>query len=242
MIVRRSLWFAALFVSLVLNGGLLWLVQALTFFKTPDKAKDYFPVGLVRLDTPPAVQILKPQIEKPMVPLPVAPKLAPRPAPPLAVKRDTPPVIAPPTIPVAQEIGLEEKAPPVTELASTVPVHETTPGGDVSPGGETNAIAGASAVAFVPIGRLTKIPAFSHRVEPVYPEKERMAGKESSVMAEIDLDEKGLIIEIRLIQSGGKPFDSAVEGALRKSLLTPGYIKDRPVPVRVQIPFVFKLR
>ncbi len=245
--MQRSPWFTALLISFILNGLFLWLVQALTFFKAPGEIKDYFPVEVVRLDTPPALQILKPRIEKPMIPLPAPQKPVKKSEPPpISVKQEVaPPMeVAPPT-PQPQEIGLDEKAPPEPEpsLASsnpTVPVHETTDAGAIASGGQADA--GISPVSFVPISRLTKIPGFSRRIEPVYPEKERMTSRESSVMAEVDLDEKGSIIEIRIIQSGGKAFDLAVEAALRKSLLTPGYIKDNPVPVRVQIPFVFRLR
>lgn len=247
--MQRSPWFTALLISLILNGLFLWLVQALTFFKAPGETKDYFPVEVVRLDTPPALRILKPQIEKPMIPIPVPQKPVKKSEPPpVSVKQDvTPPMELTPPTPQPQEIGLDEKAPPEPEpslpvSASTASVNETTGAGATASGDQAEAGGGVSAVSFVPISRLTKIPGFSRRVEPVYPEKERMTSKESSVLAEVDLDEKGSIIEIRIIQSGGKAFDLAVEAALRKSLLTPGYIKDNPVPVRVQIPFVFRLR
>lgn len=247
--MQRSPWFTALLISLILNGLFLWLVQALTFFKAPGETKDYFPVEVVRLDTPPVVRILKPQLETPMPPIPIPQKPVKKSEPPpVSVKQDvTPPMEPALPAPQPQEIGLDEKAPPepeppVAASPSTVPVHETADAGAVAPGDQTDTVGGVSSVSFVPISRLTKIPGFSRRIEPVYPEKERMTSKESSVMAEVDLDEKGLIIEIRIIQSGGKGFDLAVEAALRKSLLTPGYIKDKPVPVRVQIPFVFRLR
>lgn len=248
---RRSRWFAAFSVSLALNGALLWLVQVLTAFTAPGETRDYFPIEVVRLDTPPALQILKPRIEKPITPLPAPQKPARKPEPPpISMKQNAAPPMefAPPTPPQPQEIGLDEKAQPEPEpalpvSATTAPVQETVGGGGTVPSGEqTDLGAGVSGISFSPLSRLTKIPVFSRRVEAVYPEKERMTGKESTVMAEIDLDEKGSIIEIRIIQSGGRAFDIAVSTALRKSVLTPGYIKDQPVPVRVQIPFVFRLR
>jgi TonB family protein len=229
--------------SLALNGFLLWAVQALDFSKTSDKTKDYFSVELVRLDTSEVPKTPKPQSEKPIIPLHIPSKLAPSSAPPLPIKQEAiPTVTAPSHVSVTQEIALGEKAPLQTEPPSTLSVRETARLEDGHPGGETEAGPLVSATTFVPISQLTRIPTFSRRVEPVYPETERRFGKESYAMAEINLDEKGSITEINIIQSGGKPFDLAVEIALRKSLLTPGYIKDKPVPVRVQIPFIFRLR
>lgn len=240
---RRSLWLAAFFVSLALNGFLLWAVQALDFSKASDKTKGYFSVELLKLDTSEPLQTLKPHLEKPMSALPVPPKLASSSAPLIPVTQEAiPTVTAPSAVRIAQETRFDEKAPLETEPASTVSVRETASLGDGFPGREAEAGTLVSATTFVPISQLTRVPTFSRRVEPVYPEKERMFGKESYAMAEIDLDEKGLITEINIVQSGGKPFDLAIENALRKSLLTPGYIKDKPVPVRVQIPFVFRLR
>lgn len=245
---RRSLWLTAIFASLILNGGFLWIVQALTFSETPGETKNYFPVSLVKLDTPPALKIIESQAEKPVSRLPASPKLKPKPeSPPPAVNRNISQELAPQELPPPQEIGYDEKAPQEAEPVISPSVEsasgsETSSAGAVSTGGQTGAETVASASPFVPIARLTKIPTFSRRVEPVYPENERVLGKETVVLAEIDLDEKGSIIEIRIINSGGKAFDQAVENALKKSQLTPGYTKDRAVPVRVQIPFAFKLK
>jgi TonB family protein len=47
---------------------------------------------------------------------------------------------------------------------------------------------------------------------------------------------------VKLIRSGGRLFDQAVMKAARDSSFEPGYRDDKPVPVRVQIPYSFKLR
>ncbi|MBF0291011.1 MAG: energy transducer TonB [Nitrospinae bacterium] len=241
---RRSVWLTSLFVSLILNGLFLWIVQALTLFEAPREMKEYFPIELVRLDTPP-LEILQPQLEKPVSrpsPVPLKPKsesVQP------VVNRNSSQEAPPQEVPVAEDVRYEENAPqsaePMAEApATTVSVNETPSGGGTA--NQTGGEPGDSGNAFVPINRLTRIPTFAKKVEPVYPENERLIGKETVVLAEIDLDEKGSIIEIRIINSGGKPFDSAVENALRKSQLTPGYVKDKAVPIRVQIPFAFKLK
>jgi TonB family protein len=215
----------------------------MTAFTVSEKTKDYFPIEVVRLDTPPAPQIGRLPVEIPKVPIPVPQKPVRKPEPaPVSVKQD----VAPPTAPTSptpqpQEIGLDDKAPPVAE-PTVSPSSGAESTAQASLDAQMTAEAPTGGVSFLPVTRLTKIPAFTRRTQPVYPETERMTGRESSVTAEVDLDEKGSIMEIRIVESGGKAFDSAIETALRKSLFTPGYIKNQPVPVRIQIPFVFKLR
>lgn len=241
---RRSIWLTSLFASLILNGLFLWVVQVLTLFEAPREMKEYFPIELVRLNTPP-LEILKPEAQKLVSRPSASSKPKSEPAQPI-VNRNNSQEVAPQEVPVAEEVKYEEKAPQSAEPVAEAPVatvsNEASAGGVVSTTEQTGGEPGGSGNVFVPINRLTRIPTFTKRVEPVYPENERLIGKETVVLAEIDLDEKGSIIEIRIIDSGGKPFDSAVENALRKSQLTPGYVKDKAVPIRVQIPFVFKLK
>jgi len=241
---RASPWIAAFSLSLVLNGGLLWLVQAMTSFTVSEKTKDYFPIEVVRLDTPPIPELVRLPVEKPQVPIPVPQKPLRKPEPaPLSVKQD----VAPPTAPTPpptqpREIGLDDTVPPVSEPTVSPSSGYVEPTAQAPRDTQMTGEAATGGVSFIPVTRLTKIPAFIRRTQPAYPETERMTGRESSVTAEVDLDEKGSIMEIRIVKSGGKAFDSAIETALRKSLFAPGYIKTQPVPVRIQIPFVFKLR
>lgn len=249
---RRSLWFTAIFVSLFLNGLFLWVVQALTFSEAPQETKRYFPVALVRLDTPPALEIIKPQSQTPVSRLPPPPKPIPKSTPkpetpPSAINRNISQELPPQEVPAPQETEYSESATKEIEQVTSAPASSGSPNETSGSGGgyasnQTGGEPGGSGTSFVPINRLTKVPTFLQRVEPVYPENERLLGKETIVLAEIDLDEKGSIAEIRIIKSGGKPFDTAVENALKKSRLTPGYVKDRAVPIQVQIPFAFRLK
>ena len=93
-----------------------------------------------------------------------------------------------------------------------------------------------------PLHRVTRIPQFLRRIEPAYPEGERVAGHEATVLVEIVIDTRGRVLEASIVKSGGAEFDSAVLDALEQSLFTPGYIEDRAVVVRLQIPFSFRLR
>ena len=93
-----------------------------------------------------------------------------------------------------------------------------------------------------PLHRLTRLPQFLRRIEPSYPENERAVGKEALGLAEIVIDTRGRILEARIIKSAGADFDQAVLQALEQSLFSPGYIDDKEVVVRFQIPFRFQLR
>jgi len=96
--------------------------------------------------------------------------------------------------------------------------------------------------AIQPLHRLTRLPQFLRRIEPVYPEGERTMGREASVLVEVVIDTRGRILEATILKSAGGNFDAAVLQALDQSLFAPGYIDDKEVVVRFQIPFVFRLR
>ncbi len=90
--------------------------------------------------------------------------------------------------------------------------------------------------------RLTRIPSFKSRAEPVYPNSERMTGSEARVLAEIYLDERGVVDEVTIKKSGGRLFDKAVIDAARQSSFHPGYMGEKTVPCVIQIPYTFKLK
>lgn len=90
--------------------------------------------------------------------------------------------------------------------------------------------------------RLTRLPLFKMRAEPVYPNTERMTGSEARVLAEICLDERGAVDDVIIKKSGGKLFDKAVIDAARQSSFSPGYMGEKTVPCVIQIPYTFKLK
>ena len=95
---------------------------------------------------------------------------------------------------------------------------------------------------YQPLYSLSALPTFVRQVSPEYPESQRFSGREAKVTAEVSIDVTGAVRSIRIITSGGEVFNNAVIEAIEKSLFTPGYQKGRPVAVRVQIPYTFKLR
>lgn len=92
-----------------------------------------------------------------------------------------------------------------------------------------------------PLFRLTRQPKPLGKIEPAYPASERRAGIQANVVAEVTIDARGEVQDVRILKSAGSAFDTAVIEALRKSTFSPGYIGDKAVPVRFQVPFRFNL-
>ncbi len=62
------------------------------------------------------------------------------------------------------------------------------------------------------------------------------------MLAEVTIDNKGSVVEVKIMKSAGNAFDTAVTEALKKSVFMPGYIGKEAVAVRVLVPFRFNLR
>jgi protein TonB len=77
----------------------------------------------------------------------------------------------------------------------------------------------------------------------VYPEIARKAGVEGRVMVHVQIDEKGKVVNTRILQSlGNNGCDDAAIAAIKKVRWKPAMQRDRPVKVWVAIPVVFKLK
>lgn len=102
-------------------------------------------------------------------------------------------------------------------------------------------------VDVMPLFRLTRMPKVLDSnleiLKRFYPEEERDFGKEATVEAMILVDENGEVAEVEIIKSAGARFDAAAKKALLSKALVirPGYIGDKPVASRVQIPITFNL-
>jgi protein TonB len=153
--------------------------------------------------------------------------------------------------PTEHKPQVQPKQPIRTEpvpIASAVPQDTqttiATPEQTTSPSQESNAVAETkpSSLVIQPLSKLTRPPAFLHKIEPVYPVAEQRAGSQANVLAEVTIDDKGEVLEVRIVKSAGKHFDEAVMEALKKSKFVPGYINKEAVAVRVLVPFRFNLR
>jgi len=77
----------------------------------------------------------------------------------------------------------------------------------------------------------------------VYPEIARKAGVEGKVTVHVQIDEKGNVVNTKILQSlGNNGCDEAAVAAIKSVKWKPAMQRDRPVKVWVAIPVVFKLK
>ena len=77
----------------------------------------------------------------------------------------------------------------------------------------------------------------------VYPEIARKAGVEGKVTVHVQIDEKGKVVNTKILKSlGNNGCDEAAVDAIKSVRWKPAMQRDRPVKVWVAIPVVFKLK
>ncbi len=91
---------------------------------------------------------------------------------------------------------------------------------------------------FIPVERQ---PVLVNRVNPVYPEVARAAGLPGKVVANLWIDKKGRVHEVRIVESTSEMFNQAVIDAASQYVFEPAMMNQGPVAVWVAVPFVFKL-
>jgi TonB family protein len=217
--MKHSQWYAAFPMSLVFHIILFSLLAGLTV--TRDYAKDtvYFPVRTILLPA-----------EKPAAPPKQKKKAIPKQSEPL--KKE--PALIPETVDEPMP-ALEEEPEERTEEIEEATVSDAV-ADDIPPEVQP------SETVYQPYYKVSKLPSFKVKVDPVYPPPERASGNEARVVAEVFINEFGGVDKIEIIKSGGPLFDNAVIQAIQDSSFTPGYENNEPVPVKVQQPYVFRLR
>jgi TonB family protein len=229
----------ALSASFLLHLVAFGVAAAVQSKARPDTIREYIPVDLVQLPAP--VKVVVPQRA-------AAPRRQEVAAPVVPIKQ---PVMSP--SPVIKSIASPQQSLPSSPSAMAVPQRSPATYGGGTPGATAAAAVTASGTAttqsqsrdkgsYLAFHRLSKLPSFSTRAEPVYPASERMNGSEARVLAEIYLNEHGGVDEVTIKKSGGPQFDKAVISAARQSSFHPGYMGDKAVPTVVQIPYTFKLK
>lgn len=77
----------------------------------------------------------------------------------------------------------------------------------------------------------------------VYPEMSRKMGNEGTVIVEAKINEKGVVIDTRVVISvGNSGLDEAAIAAIKSVQWEPAKQRDKPVAVWISIPIRFKLR
>jgi len=84
-------------------------------------------------------------------------------------------------------------------------------------------------------------PKLESYVEPNYPELARKAEIEGTVFLEVVVDTIGRVVDVKVVKSLHALCDQSAVDAARKWRFSPAKQRDKPVPVRVQVPVRFTL-
>ncbi|MES1188321.1 MAG: TonB-dependent receptor [Myxococcales bacterium] len=108
--------------------------------------------------------------------------------------------------------------------------------------------ASAQQAAAPPLGeeakrpRLTRPPKLVKFVEAPYPESEKAAGKQASVVLQIAISSAGLVEQAAVVQSAGEAFDRAAVEAVKQFVFEPAEIDDKPSAIKLQYRYDFVLK
>ena len=95
---------------------------------------------------------------------------------------------------------------------------------------------------FVPIFEVTRMPRAVRPVQPDVPDEFRSANREAVVVVEVAISATGRVVDARVIKKAGFGLDEAAIDAARRTTFEPAMQGDRPVAVKMQIPYRFKVR
>ena len=91
------------------------------------------------------------------------------------------------------------------------------------------------------VAEVSQLPHFKVQVQAVYPEAAKHSGVEGVVMLQVDLNSEGQVMDVQVIKGIGFGCDEAAVNAMKQSIFTPAYEGLIPVPVRIKIPYRFKI-
>jgi len=151
--------------------------------------------------------------------------------------------------PAVRMPGLERKisngtllAPPLVARRAAAAIGRNVPpdltGVDSNTG--ATAIQGVLAASSVPGGRM-KEPQLVSRSVPIYPALAKQNGVEGQVTIDAVIDTTGKLTSMKVV-SGALLLQQAALDSLRNWKYEPGYLNDKPVPVRTSITVKFRLR
>ena len=83
-------------------------------------------------------------------------------------------------------------------------------------------------------------PAVVHRVDAVYPPQALASGRQADVTLELTVGADGKVSDVRVTSSGGADFDASAIAAISQWQFTPALEGDKPVAVRIRVPFAFR--
>jgi len=78
-------------------------------------------------------------------------------------------------------------------------------------------------------------------VEAEFPPSEVKAGKGATVVLQIAIGATGTVAEVTVLESGGPAFDPPAVAAARQFVFEPAQVDGKPIPVKIQYRYVFKI-
>ncbi|HEV7558911.1 MAG TPA: energy transducer TonB [Kofleriaceae bacterium] len=94
---------------------------------------------------------------------------------------------------------------------------------------------------FVPEFKVTRLPTAKTPIHPELPAALRNAQRELHVTVEVEIDEAGRVIHVRVLGPAEPGLDTAVISAVERTEFTPALVGTQPVAVRYHIPFTFRV-
>jgi TonB family protein len=88
--------------------------------------------------------------------------------------------------------------------------------------------------------KLTKPPAITKNVEPVYPPEAFAAGLSGDVTLALDLDAAGHVTAATVTKGAGHGFDEAAADAAKQMEFSPAEVDGKPSPIRIEFTLHFK--
>lgn len=168
-------------------------------------------------------------------------------APPPLTQNEPPPQVqvAQPVAPPAAAVPVpvpDAEAPPEQTIQSQEEIAQATPG--VETGSNDNIVVAPPTEDEMPkLGEYVytdEMPALINQVPPVYPDIARDAGVEGRVTVWALIGKDGKVKETK-IQKSVPMLDASAEAAVKQFVFKPALSNNKPVPVWVAVPVVFKL-
>jgi protein TonB len=240
-----NVWLVASVVTLATHGALAtWMLQREPVVHPPVKKT------VVRFKvTPPAA---KKEIQPPVKP----PEPPPPPPPPKLVKRVRPkaaPSEPPPDGPTRTDIVEPAESGLSPDQSASQGAMTVQGGGGIDgaiqegKGSERTRAAAPPPPrppprVFVPIPDVSRMPRPIRPVQPEVPDEFRSQNREAVVVVEVAISASGRVIGARVVKKAGFGLDEAAIDAARRTSFEPAMQGDRPVAVKMLIPYRFKVR
>lgn len=172
-------------------------------------------------------------------PIPVSLLIEPEPASPAPEPAPTPP--APRPAPALVRPPAPQPARPERRTVAPSPAPDASNEGAPSPPTAASAPAAVDPHRVYAEGEVDAVAAPVGTVEPRYPSRMQMLGREGTVVLDVVVEADGRVRSTAVRQSGGADFDDATRAAIAKQRFSPARREGRAVPSEVSFRYRFEL-